>query len=608
MATVLDTGGGYPSPEAMKSFGADGIMLYVSGSRPGSNFPGKKLTRDILQMYINAGIQCAPVWQYGKPNGTAPSDFTLGYEGGRQHARAALNKWFECGGPGWTPIYFAVDEDVSGNDIKMGQVFDYFRGAGDEIGKDWVGAYGSKGVLGRLIDAGLLGQRNGKFWAWQPSNWNGSIPDGRATLYQRIIDTAARPGPRVDGIICDVNDKLATDWGQTGINRAPGVVEPPPVNPPPVITEGPKMQEIDQTDNSPNSSSRFGTMISLFVGHTQEGAGTAQSLANYLKNPNSGVSYHYTCDNQTCIAVVDTDLASWSVLDANPRCINFCYAGSRASMSRQEWLDRFNLAIDMHAWLFVRDGRKYGFSNADLRNIGHDEIRAGRRGSTDHFGITKGLGIGNHTDCGPNYPWDVLGSAIAKHATGAPVPPPVPPVNAIDAKYGEGTNKDKLGAPLFELEKTTPDGRGRYKHYEKGSIYWTPSTGAIVVSKYIFDEWAKRGYEGGELGYPVADYAVLLATKPEPQGEVQLFEKGALYRKYGAERGYWVHGLIFAHWRRADYERGPYGWPKTEELDTGRGKYQEFEGGTIAWPNNPTIGLIAQPGNDKPLPDVPEKV
>ncbi|EUA24061.1 gp25 domain protein [Mycobacterium xenopi 3993] len=58
--------------------------------------------------------------------------------------------------------------------------------------------------------------------------------------------------------------------------------------------------------------------------HTQEGDGNADSLARYLADPASQVSYHYTIstgyphdDGVTVCDVVDTDLASWSVGDAN---------------------------------------------------------------------------------------------------------------------------------------------------------------------------------------------------------------------------------------------------------------------------------------------------
>src|SRR5690606_20154819 len=120
--------------------------------------------------------------------------------------------------------------------------------------------------------------------------------------------------------------------------------------------------EINEIGVSPNWHSREGAPVLWWLLHTQEGNGTAESLANYLQNPNSGVSYHYTIDNSvTVVDVIATDVASWSVLDANNRSINLCFAGSRAAWSRQQWLDNMGRAIDVAAYLAVQDSRSYGF-------------------------------------------------------------------------------------------------------------------------------------------------------------------------------------------------------------------------------------------------------
>jgi Ca2+-binding RTX toxin-like protein len=61
-----------------------------------------------------------------------------------------------------------------------------------------------------------------------------------------------------------------------------------------------------------------------------------------------------------------------------------------------------------------------------------------------------------------------------------------------------------LGLPL-NSETGTPDGVGRYNHFQGGSIYWTPATGAQVVYGAIRDMWADLGWEKSCLGYPTSD-------------------------------------------------------------------------------------------------------
>ncbi|MFN3959909.1 MAG: LGFP repeat-containing protein [Parvularculaceae bacterium] len=47
-----------------------------------------------------------------------------------------------------------------------------------------------------------------------------------------------------------------------------------------------------------------------------------------------------------------------------------------------------------------------------------------------------------------------------------------------------------------------PDGRGRFWHFEKASIYWTAETGAHAVYEPFRAHWKNAGWEKGWLGYP----------------------------------------------------------------------------------------------------------
>src|SRR6185295_11918539 len=80
-----------------------------------------------------------------------------------------------------------------------------------------------------------------------------------------------------------------------------------------------------------------------------------------------------------------------------------------------------------------------------------------------------------------------------------------------------------LGEPLTD-ETSTPDGVGRYNHFQGGSIYWTPATGAHEVHGAIRDKWESMGWERSWLGYPVTDEIDF----PEG-GRVNSFERGQIY-------------------------------------------------------------------------------
>lgn len=196
----------------------------------------------------------------------------------------------------------------------------------------------------------------------------------------------------------------------------------------------PAYREIERW--SKNNHPRGGARVTNFFLHTQEGNGTAESLAGYLQNPASGVSYHYTVDNNGVVCdVVDTDYCSWSVLDANPISINLCFAGSRAGWSRQQWLDLMGRGIEIAAWLAVQDGRKYGYPTTVIA----PPYRRGP-GISDHNYVTQVLGMGTHTDVGPNFPWDVFAGHIRDFTTDTGG-------STMDAQTAAGLALDQLAGP-----------------------------------------------------------------------------------------------------------------------------------------------------------------
>jgi hypothetical protein len=84
---------------------------------------------------------------------------------------------------------------------------------------------------------------------------------------------------------------------------------------------------------------------------------------------------------------------------------------------------------------------------------------------------------------------------------------------AIREKYlALGAEASILGYPRTD-ETGTPDGIGRFNHFQSGSIYWTPGTSAYEVHGLICDLWANLGWERNpQLGYPISDELI-----PDPR-------------------------------------------------------------------------------------------
>jgi hypothetical protein len=97
-------------------------------------------------------------------------------------------------------------------------------------------------------------------------------------------------------------------------------------------------------------------------------------------------------------------------------------------------------------------------------------------------------------------------------------------IGAIREKWLElGGENGFLGEPQTN-ELKTPDGVGRYNHFQGGSIYWTPATGAHEVHGDIRDKWASLGWERSFLGYPVSDEMDF-----SEGGRVSIFQNGSIY-------------------------------------------------------------------------------
>ena len=218
--TLIDFAAAQIPAAAIRAAGHAGVINYVSTSRPGSNFGAKPITRPYAESLTAAGLVIVSNYQYGKPGGTAPSDFTRGYAGGVADAKTAWQLHTAAGGARNAPIFFSVDDDIDLNTWNS-LALPWFRGINSVLGVQRTGVYGGFDVCRWAGASGVIGnsQVPGFRWAWQTRSWSNGQRDPAAVLYQRIIDTASNPGPLVGGFRVDVNDVLAQDCGQWNMHR-----------------------------------------------------------------------------------------------------------------------------------------------------------------------------------------------------------------------------------------------------------------------------------------------------------------------------------------------------------------------------------------------------
>jgi uncharacterized protein with LGFP repeats len=140
-----------------------------------------------------------------------------------------------------------------------------------------------------------------------------------------------------------------------------------------------------------------------------------------------------------------------------------------------------------------------------------------------------------------------------------------------------GWETSVIGYPITN-ELGTPDGRGRFNHFQSGSVYWSPQTGAHEVLGAIRSEWSGIGWENSVLGYPVTNE---LPT-PGSTGAFNHFQGGSVYWS-PASGAHEVQGAIRATWAGMGWETGQLGFPTSDEYAVPGGRASDFTGGTLRW-------------------------
>lgn len=160
----------------------------------------------------------------------------------------------------------------------------------------------------------------------------------------------------------------------------------------------------------------------------------------------------------------------------------------------------------------------------------------------------------------------------------------------LDKYAALGAEAGFLGYPLTD-ETNTSDATGRFSHFEGGSIYWHPLTGAFEIHGSIRDKWRLLGSEA--FGYPVSDET----GTPDGAGRFNHF-RDVLHGSSAADASvYWtgatgahlVRGAIRRRWAELGWERSYLGYPVADEggwtdPDTqNTGLVTHFQRGAITW-------------------------
>ncbi len=153
---------------------------------------------------------------------------------------------------------------------------------------------------------------------------------------------------------------------------------------------------------------RDGNHVQYIVVHYTAGSErstSAEDGAAYDQRRQDAVSTHYFADSNSVVqCVLTTDRANAAYSIGNRRGIQYELCGTL--QTRAQWLDPASDAtLTNAARQMARDAKRYGLP---VRRLTVAEMRAGLKGFCGHVDVTNAYGLGDHTDPGPDFPWDVL--------------------------------------------------------------------------------------------------------------------------------------------------------------------------------------------------------
>ena len=140
-----------------------------------------------------------------------------------------------------------------------------------------------------------------------------------------------------------------------------------------------------------------------------------------------------------------------------------------------------------------------------------------------------------------------------------------------------GWERGHLGYPTGPEFCGLKDG-GCVQRFQGGLLYWSPRTGTHATWGRIGDKYAQLGWETSRMGYPTGPEICGL----KEGGCFQAFQDGLIYWSPRTD-AHPVWGAIGAQYAHQRWERGSLGYPTSDERVTRTGWQQDFQGGRLTW-------------------------
>lgn len=208
---------------------------------------------------------------------------------------------------------------------------------------------------------------------------------------------------------------------------------------------------------SPNKHTGRTRKVRVVVMHTMESperATTAEDVArNWFAKTEARASAHYCVDADSIVQCVSEADTAWAAPGANADGIQIELAG-RAGQGAEGWADPYSVAeLDLAARLVADICTRHSIP---IRKLTREQLANGERGIIGHVDASAVYRLSDHTDPGPDFPWDKVITQAKKHATPTITQAVKAKVTAAAAKVTSSTPFPLAPGHWYGVDDRTP--------------------------------------------------------------------------------------------------------------------------------------------------------
>jgi N-acetyl-anhydromuramyl-L-alanine amidase AmpD len=226
-----------------------------------------------------------------------------------------------------------------------------------------------------------------------------------------------------------------------------------------------------------------------------EGPQTAENIAHWFATmpATNKASAHVCVDNNSAVRCVADGDRAWHAPGCNSDGLGIEIAGY-ARQSRAEWLDQYSKgALEQAAKVVAGWCLKH---NIPAVKLSVDELKAGKRGIVGHRDVSAAYRQTDHTDPGPEFPWDYFLArvrAYLKPKAPAPAPAPSKPRKYTPPPFPKGLKPNSSKPSARPLQRALKAAGFMNKSVPESDNYGPRTQEGVGLFHRKYPQYAAKG-------------------------------------------------------------------------------------------------------------------